>query len=357
LKLSRIDIKGFKSIRDASLSLRNINILIGSNGAGKSNFITVFTLMQKMIEKELQIYVSECGVSALLYKGRKVTSRMTMEFYFGANSYGFVLVPTDDGRLTFASEFASYNGTHCQISGPKGYYESEYEKGCGNGIDAYVRPVLSMKDWKVYHFHDTSRFSGMKQEHNLADNLQLQQDASNLAPFLYMLEQMQPKSYEKIINVIQLAAPYFKDFVLVPQINNEKIAFRWRQTDCDDVFGASQLSDGTLRFICLATLFCQPSEYQPSVIILDEPELGLHPYAIELLAEMIRSVSTRKQVIISTQSADLISEFEPEDIVVTEMGSEGTTFRRLDSNALNEWLKEDYSLGELWKKNVLGGRP
>ena len=131
---------------------------------------------------------------------------------------------------------------------------------------------------------------------------------------------------------------------------------KWQKKGCDDIFTASQLSDGTLRFICIATLLLQPEELMPSTIIVDEPELGLHPFAITVLAEMVKSVSQKKQLILSTQSAELLNWFDPEDVIVVDNGSQGSIFRRLTTEELGAWLEEDYSLGDLWNKNLFGGR-
>ena len=182
-------------------------------------------------------------------------------------------------------------------------------------------------------------------------------DASNLAAFLYRLKENYVKSYNEIVGTIQLIAPYFKDFVLEPQeSNDEQIVLKWQQKGCDDIFNASQFSDGTLRFICLATLLLQPHELQPATIIVDEPELGLHPYAITIFSEMVKQLSDEKQIIISTQSVELLDEFEVEDVIVVDRSDNGSVFKRLDEEELEVWLESDYALGDLWKKNVLGGR-
>jgi predicted ATPase len=124
----------------------------------------------------------------------------------------------------------------------------------------------------------------------------------------------------------------------------------------DTPWKAHVLSDGTLRFICLATLLLQPPQLMPDIILIDEPELGLHPYAINLLAQMLKRAAETKQVIVSTQSVELLNAMAPEDVVVAGRDNGATTLKRLDSADLTDWL-EDYSLGELWKRNVLGGRP
>ena len=154
-----------------------------------------------------------------------------------------------------------------------------------------------------------------------------------------------------------MIAPYFDDFMLEPkESNDELIVLKWHQKGCEDVLNASQLSDGTLRFICLTTLLLQPSELQPATIIVDEPELGLHPYAITMFAEMVKQVSSKKQIIISTQSVELLNEFDVEDVVVVNKDNDGSSkFSRLKEDELKDWL-DDYTLGDLWQKNILGGR-
>lgn len=189
------------------------------------------------------------------------------------------------------------------------------------------------------------------------DNANLRPDASNLAAFLFYLAQEKPKLYQQIRNVVQLAIPFFDDFVLKPQklpTEEEQIRLLWKQKGSDYPFWPSQLSDGSIRFICLATALLQPKA--PSTIIIDEPELGLHPYAIALLASLLRSASKRMQVIVSTQSVPLVNEFSIDDLIIIEREQEGSIFKRYDEKDFKGWLME-YSVGELWEKNILGGRP
>ncbi len=357
-QLRKIKIEGYKSIKKCDLKLNSINVLIGSNGAGKSNFISALTLLQNVLNKELQFSAKQSGVNTLFYNGRKTTESVYLEVFFNENSYGFQLVPTDDNRIIFRNEFYGFYGRfETQSSIASGHDESKWEIGVGNRIDKYVLDILESNKWRVFHFHDTSRNSKIKQEHNISNCESLMSDASNLAAFLYNLKENYEKSYKEIISTIRLIAPYFKDFVLSPQEGNkELVVLRWKQVGCDDVFNASQFSDGTLRFICLAVLLLQPKELQPATIIVDEPELGLHPYAITIFSEMVKQISVNKQIIISTQSAELLNEFDVNDIVVVDRSDEGSTFKRLNEKELQVWLEEDYSLGELWNKNILGGR-
>lgn len=267
-------------------------------------------------------------------------------------------MPTDDNRLIFQKEYFGYHGGWDNESNiGRGHSESRWETGTHNEIDGYVVPILRKQNWRVYHFHDTGKGARVKQEHNISNNKMLLYDAANLAAFLYRLKNFFKPNYEEIVETIRLVAPYFDDFVLEPQEGNEEqIVLRWRQTGCEDVFNASQLSDGTLRFICLTTLLLQPHELQPATIIVDEPELGLHPYAITIFSELVRQLSNEKQIIISTQSVELLNEFDVEDVIVVDRSDTGSEFRRLDPEQLKLWLDGDYTLGDLWKKNVLGGR-
>ena len=357
-QLSRITIQGYKSIKKCDISFGKINVLIGSNGAGKSNFISAFSLLQSILTKNLQVSVAQSGINSLLYKGRKVTERIAIEVFFGLNSYGFVLVPTDDNRLIFQKEFFGYHGSFENASNvASGNSESLWETGAHNGIDQYVVPILRRQNWRVYHFHDTGRSAKVKQEHNISNSKVLMYDAANLAAFLFRLKSYYKKNYDEIVRTVQLIAPYFSDFVLEPQEGNEEqIVLKWQQKGCDDVFNASQLSDGTLRFICLATLLLQPHDLQPATIVIDEPELGLHPFAITIFTEMVKQLSDEKQIIISTQSVELLNEFDVDDVIVVDRGESGSEFKRLNENELEAWLEQDYALGDLWKKNVLGGR-
>lgn len=355
-KLSRIVLKGYKSIKECDLKLNNLNVLIGANGAGKSNFISFFRMINKMLDKNLQLYVSkQGGPDALLHFGSKVTNSITSEMYFGNNGYKFSLEPTQDNRLVFAYEnfWWNINGDH-KIAG--GNFESEAESQ-KKLTKIYDYTIPAMQSWITYHFHDTSETAAVKQLHNINDNAYLKHDCGNLAAFLYLLKEKYIKEYTKIVKTIKLAAPFFEDFALRPNpFNNDKIELEWKEKDSTSPFKAHYLSDGTLRFICIVTVLMQPDEIMPETIIIDEPELGLHPYAINILASIIRSVAVRRQIIISTQSTDLLNGFEPEDIIVTDFIDGETRLKRLEHQPLQRWL-DDYTLGELWHKNLLGGRP
>ncbi len=345
-KLTRISIKGFKSIRDCSVELGDMNVLIGPNGAGKSNFLSVFSLIQKILSKELQLTLSRCGVPSLLYNGPKETDHVSITAEFGDKSYGFSLELTDDERMVFTEEYLR-KGT-CVHNLGEGHFESKTTADMDGSM-------LCADTWRVYHFHDTSRNAPVKRSCSVHDNLHLRQDAGNLASFLLRLRSEYPSDYARISSTVRMVNPFFEDFVLVPNESTEEVVLRWKKAGTDEIMGPNQFSDGTLRFICLATLLLQPPDMLPKLIIMDEPELGLFPQAMVFLTEMIEMVGRTNQVIVSTQSTDLVDDFSPEDIIIVEDEGDGTVFERPDVESLNAWLDEDYTLGTLWKKNVLRG--
>jgi predicted ATPase len=219
----------------------------------------------------------------------------------------------------------------------------------------YVRKHLA--SWLIYHFHDTSVNAPLRATAQVNDNRFLRPDGANLPAFLYLLKQQHPDSYEQIRRTVRLAAPFLDDFILEPQeLNPETMRLEWRHVASDAFFDVSSLSDGTLRFIALATLLLQPRACRPSVILVDEPELGLHPAAITLLAALIKQAAAETQTIVSTQSPLLLDHFDPGDVLVADRVAGATQLSRLDPERLAAWL-EDYSLGQLWEKNEIGGRP
>jgi predicted ATPase len=369
--IKKLTIEGFKSIRKLeNFELRPLNVLIGSNGAGKSNFVGFFRLLRELVNQRLRLAIEkEGGANACLYMGPRVTRQLVAKLYFGDNGYEFVLVPTDDNRLVFANEatvYTGYTGSGRPVSIGSGHSEAILKerkdvpgRSGGPGVSRYVYDAVS--SWVVYHFHDTSPLAGVRLQGAINDNESLRPNAENLAAFLYRIRETHPAIYERIRSVVRLAVPFFDDFKLRPvPTNPDLIQLEWLQQDSDYFFRANQLSDGTLRFICLATALLQPS--LPPTVLFDEPELGLHPYALTLLANLFQQAAKHygdyvsKQVIVSTQSAPLLNEFAPEDVIVVERVQGQSTFQRLDSGHLSEWLQE-YTLRELWQKNVLGGRP
>lgn len=363
--INKIKIKGYKSIRDLELNLEPINVLIGSNGVGKSNFISFFKLVNIIFEQRLENYSLKQGAENLLHYGSKVTTQISGYLEFNeTNAYEFTIEPTRDNKLIINNEITHFNKS-------KGDLASHYGKGWtynivnsnskesnlkdyNKGINFFVNNYL--RTFKIYHFHDTGDNSALRTSCMINDNINLREDGGNLPAFLYLLQLKHPKNFKRIELAVKSIAPYFEKFDLQPnRFNGDRINLEWREINHADIpFNETHLSDGTIRFIALATLLLQPN--LPRTIIIDEPELGLHPVAIDKLAGLIRKASNESQIIISTQSVNLVSNFDANNIITVDRFENQSMFNRLDDENLKVWLDE-FSLGDLWLKSVIKGQP
>lgn len=363
--IENVYIQNYKSIKELSLPLRELNVLIGANGSGKSNFISFFELTKALYEKHLGAYIMKRGgIDNLLYHSRKHSP-----FIYGLldfdnnNAFHFKVSPVLTGTKGFIEETGDYYNS-------RGFKDKDYKTWShaiwDSGVEEsniqtsnhfrlrYVKNYL--QSFTVYHFHDTSLTSKMRGPCNIGDNAFLRDDASNLAACLYMLQNTDGKAFRLIEGVLRSIAPYFDRFDLKPDRNNSSlISLEWKEIDADSYLNGLSFSDGTLRFIALATLLLQSS--LPRVIIIDEPELGLHPVAIEALAAMIKRASLTSQIIISTQSSSLVNCFKPEDVIAVDRADGQTVFHRLKAEEMKVWLEDyDYTLSDLWEKNIIGGQ-
>ena len=346
--LDWITVNGFRSIaRLPRLPLAPINVLIGANGAGKSNLIQAFDLLRAWHLGKVNEYVVRTGgANRNLHFGIKVTNRLQIGISFrDGKTYDLNLEPTFDDRL----------GQHEEAVGPA-------PPGAGSEGDEIQQLFEAMKherleQWRVYHFHDTGRGAPLLQTAQLHDNRFLREDGGNLSAFLYYLKQKEQTAYRRIQQTFRLVAPFCDDFILEPQaLNEQMIRLAWQHRTSNMHFDISTFSDGALRFLALTTLLLQPTKLRPSVILLDEPELGLHPYAVTLLCSLIQGVAEETQVVLATQSPFLVDHFKPEDVIVVDRVEGRSEFRRLSTQKLQNWL-DDYSLGDLWLANEFGGRP
>ncbi len=361
-RLDKLILKGYKSIKEVEIEFSATNILIGANGVGKSNFIGFFNFMRKLVDKELELTVAQMGgANKILHFGRKVTSEIEVGLIFKPNGYKGILIPDEQNGLIFREEngyffpdkINYFGGNKKYLLDNIGGKESKLPTHFTYSPLGYI--VKYINDWKVYHFHDTSKSSPMKQPCRVDDYYSLAVDGHNLPAYLYYIKQNYQKNYQKIVKTIQRVAPFFHDFILEPDIANEEmIKLRWKHKGSDLYFDANDLSDGTIRFICLTTLLLQPN--MPTMILIDEPELGLHPFALKILASLFRVASKKTQIIASTQSATFADFFEIDDILVVDTKDNATVFKRLNSEEFKEWTNE-YTVGDMWQKNLIGGVP
>ena len=370
--IQSLSIHHFKSIRRLQrLRLDPLNVLIGANGAGKSNFVSFFTFMADVVNRRLQAHIEELGgakriISTDCHPEECFAAIVT----FSAGALIFIAGVTEDDRLQLLHEqfvppgVDPDNEFSRMIAGfrwHKGEPESKLNNfTVQNGQLTFEEELAltAVSLWRVYHFHDASSAAPVKHYGLLSDNMILGHNAANLAAVLYRLRREKPDHYKFIRSTVELAVPYFEDFVLnpreLPGSDEPQVVLRWQQQGVSTTYGPNQFSDGTLRFICLATALLQPNP--PATMIFDELELGLHPSALELLASMLFAVSQDTQILVSTQSPTLLSRFAPENVLIVEQVEGNSKFRRISRDELGTWLDE-YSLGQLWEKNMLGGRP
>lgn len=363
-------------MRDVGLHLDQLNVLIGANGSGKSNFVALFHMLSFLVAGNLKLYTARKGdASSVLHYGPKRTPTLDAELVFegehGTSEYSFTLAHASPDRFLFTREQVGFHTTGKDKPFTKlldsGGAETQLKDLAAAPAASNARKVARvflerLRSVQVYHFHDTSETASIRLSQDIDRTRFLLSTGGNLASFLYMLQQEYPAHYQRIVATIRLAVPYFEDFELAPQPHNaSRIQLRWRDRSADYEFGPHQLSDGSLRAIALVTALMQPEELLPDVLVVDEPELGLHPSAVTLIGDLIKAVSNQRQVVVATQSPKLLSCFAPEHVIVVERTEDATghgesTFRRLQAPELAEWLKQ-YDLGQLFEMNVTGGAP
>lgn len=364
-RLKSLSVSGFKSIKEDTIELGALNVLIGGNGVGKSNWIGVFKFLREIVEGELQLSVAKTGARNLLYKGGKEVDGISIKVTYEEpisngsleNIYEIKLNVTDEDSLVFAYENTYFHRMPKfpePLSRPlgAGHAESKLVQSRKH-IDGWV--VDDLNSYRIYHFHDTSASANVKQPQDIEDNKVLYMDAGNLAPYLYWMKQQHSDHFEAIESSVRQIAPFFDKFELSPSKNNpDKIRLEWREKGWEQNLNPHLLSDGTLRFICLATLLLQPK--LPSMVLLDEPELGLHPAAIKHLAALLKEAAERTQLFVATQSVTLINQLDFLDIFVADRVDGATKLRQYTEQELSQWVNR-YSIGELWEKNLIGGKP
>ena len=377
-----VRIRGFRSLADVELSeLPRVAVLIGANGSGKSNFIRFFEMLSCMLgPRRLAEFIgSRGGADDQLHGGNRHTPRIEAEVRLrtdeGRNDYRFALSRAQPDRFIFAEEafrfvdpndlppttsWYSLGSGHLEAKiveatqppSPSTYHSLDWLEA--NPLIA-KRIVNKLRRCSVYQFHDTSDESNFKKRWDAEDNNDLLSHGGNLAAVLHRLEREDIKRYELICQHISRVLPVFDRFQIEESYG--KVLLRWKAKGTDKTFGAHLTSDGSLRFFALVTLLNLPPEMLPNVILLDEPELGLHPAAIALIGGMIKSLAEERQVIVATQSPLLVDAFGLDEIFVLELQDGRTEFRKLVPDDYQVWLDDNFTSGELWQKNLLGGRP
>ena len=387
-RLARVRAQGFRSFRDVDLSLSNLTVLVGPNGSGKSNFVSLLNLLDALRTGRLQNYVDDQrGASRILFRGSDYTQQCALRFTFALPSGSILkydlklhVVPGDtlevrDETIEFLSGKASQKwdlpgGKEAGLPEflakdnlwPSEDQVSTEQNGLKPLVSAMVKSLLfgPIFSTQVYHFHNTSSSSPLRRFQEMRSNKSLARDGSNLAVMLELFRERHNSVYRRIVGEMKSILPSFLDFVLEPdpRRGGEQIELCWTPNFDRLVFGPDQLSDGSLRAAALLALLLQPRSMRPAVVVIDEPELGLHPEAVGIIGRLIAECSTDQQMVVSTQSPILLSQFSKEDIVVTAANPKNgeSTVSRLENDDLDSWLDEFGDLGTIFQMNVFGGR-
>ncbi|MCB9551271.1 MAG: AAA family ATPase [bacterium] len=364
--LCALSVEGFRSIRDQRVELHDINVLIGANGAGKSNLLSAIQLLARIAAEGLAAFVGRSGgANELLFMGARRTPIMRLgaelRLPTGGCAYRATLAHAAGGALIFTDEEVgdrvAADAAFSWTSLGSGHKESRLRLAAMDG-DATAKTIRShLQRMDRYHFDDTTTDAPIRGLVRINDDRHLRADAGNLAAWLYRVAQSDAPRFARIEGTIRQLAPYFGGFALAPaRANPEFIALEWQDRGSDHVFPPTALSDGTLRSMALIAALLQPPDEMPLLAAIDEPELGLHPFAMELVASLMQAATERTQFVLSTQWTRLIECFDPADIVIADRHEGASVFHRLDPAALADWLAE-YSVSELWEKNIIGGGP
>ncbi len=371
--IEQVHIRGFRSLADVHLAdLPMATVLIGANGSGKSNFIRFFEMLSWMLgpRKLAEFVERQGGADDQLHGGNRTTSRLETEVSLrtarGRNDYRFVLSHAHPDRFFVSEECFRFNDSSRPTEARWQHLESgrqeaeivraaQSDEPAGVNITTARVIVTLLRRCSVYQFHDTSGTSNFKNRWDADDNNYLRSDGGNLAAVLLRLERQDLRRFELICRHIGRILPVFDGFRLEESYG--KVSLRWKAKGTDKTIGAHLTSDGSLRFFALATLLNLPPEMLPDVLLLDEPELGLHPAAIALIGGMIKALTEERQVIVATQSPLLVDVFGLEETFVLDLKDGRTEARKLDPDDYRVWLDDSFTPGELWQKNLLGGRP
>lgn len=362
-RIRAVTIEGFRSLKNIqNLELPQLTVLIGANGTGKSTLIRFFEMLSWMLKaKNLQEFVlRHGGGDDQFFMGARKTPRIHAELCLdsdkGRNDYRFELAHISAGDSVMVMNEAYRYSAH-NIPTKAKWTEIEgvgKESSLLERTDKTAQTIVNLlRQCSTYQFHDTSMNAAIHNRWDVTESFRLRSDGGNLAAVLLDLRNGDRKRYELIVKQICRVLPAFKDFVLEEEAG--KVLLRWVGRQSDKVFGSHLTSDGSLRLFCLLTLLNMPPERLPDVMFFDEPELGLHPHAITLVAEMFKRLSKQRQIFIATQSPYLVDCFELENIIVASANNGETVLRNLTRAQYQEWLDDEYQISDIWLKQVVGG--
>ena len=393
-----IEIERFRSFRHVELDIPSLAVLIGPNGSGKSNFLDLLFLMAEAARGGLAEGVaSRGGFDNLAFKGDPGDIFLALRFQpkgvfeeekdaitfklklkkVGPNCRVWFEQVSKAPRLPF--HHAPLMVMHrdkdgCMFRSIKtGMREEVVENEEGKALESDSELAISqvkdqekyptpykllrlLQEWTLYENINVGFDAPVRQPSLLRPTMRLAPKGNNLASVLYSMQQQHPAIWKEIEEILETAYANFHSITFPPEGGDGKVLLRWweRPYEKESGFSANLLSDGTLKFLCLIAILKSPDP--PPLVCIDEPELGLHPDWIKLVAELMQSAASRTQLVVTTHSPQLVAKLSPDQVIVAEKVDGETQLKRLSEEKLKNWL-EEFNLGDLWVAGHFGGRP
>lgn len=396
-----IKIEGFRSFKKVELNLEPLSVLIGPNGGGKSNFMDLLALLAEAGSGQLANGILKRGGFHDIAFGFDTSGEMRVELRFKELLHPWRLALQASGKkldVVFRMVARAF-GTGVQVTEELVRQESAEEpalseemvrrglvgsvfKGWSesgglvteerSGVSPIELAITQVRDpakypaasavlkklgeWAFYRDVDVGVQSAVRQPATIRPETRLLPDGSNLSSVFHEIQQEHSDDWADILEIFKTAYPEFVKLTVPASGGDGKVILRWfeRPFERQGGLSANLLSDGTLKLLCLVAILKNP--VPPPLICIDEPEVGLHPDWIELVAELMQSAAARTQLIVATHSPQIVAKLDPEQVIVTEKHDGETHLTRLNGKELEKWLDE-FNLSDLWLAGHIGGRP
>jgi predicted ATPase len=384
----KLHIDGFRRLYEIDLKLKPLNVVIGANGSGKTSLLDVFLLLAASASGKLKETMSDLGgiganITNLMAARGENERFVSFDLEMGVSGYkpieyGLAIVPVGVGyrisgeRLNQWRDNKSEPFTHIHANdGFVRYFEPKTKKGfvrpnwdydqAESALSQVPKMFQEPEEFRNrlassthYHVLDVSSRAPIRLPQQMRDAQLPGHDGEDLVSCLYTLRETDPDRFETIEATLRAGFPDFERLNF-PPVAAGTLAMTWKDKTSKNPFFMHQLSEGTLRFLWLATLLQSPG--LTAVTMIDEPEVSLHPELLSLLADLLREASARTQLIVATHADRLIRFLKPSEVVTISMNDEGAAeATRADELDLEKWLQE-YTFDEVWRMGRMGARP
>jgi predicted ATPase len=346
-------LSGWRSIVDETIELGPLNVVVGGNGSGKSNLLSVFRVLNAMIGGRLQsLFAADRAVDDAtddwihhgVNRAKAIAVSLVLQTRTGVSTYGAAWERAGDGRMPFVDE---------RIGFMRDGREEPYQRLLGDGhLETQLSDVSNRGDHtarvihnflarsRFYSFSDLSADSLVRRPCPVQQNRFLAPNGQNAAAVLWRYQREHPDVFERIEAVVRQAFPEIQSILPRLSPDGKLVSIDWKRRGTGNRFSLHTVSNGAILFLLMAMLTCQPSAELPLIMAIEEPELGLSPRGIDQLAELMRQASQECQILVTTHSPYLVDACDTEHVIVASQQNHQSQFRRLSDTALEAWLDE-----------------